>query len=190
MKHCETCTCPSASEKRQVPRHLPRIVPDDDETADETKPELLKAALSVEMNHITKLEAALRGLIHAARTSGGTAGRDEYLVKYCEAAEQVLNYEYERSAQETPPNEHPLVRALARRVWLTSERYLSGYRLTIGFETLSDVQAAHTEMTQAGSPVETSANESPAGRQDQGRQGAMAAPDPTPAVGDSAEKAP
>jgi hypothetical protein len=74
------------------------------------RPELLKAALDVEMEHIGKLECALRNLVHAARTSGGTAGRDEYLCQYCTKAELVLNYEYKRSAKEPSckyVHEHP-----------------------------------------------------------------------------------
>ena len=66
----------------------------------ETTPELLKAALSVEMEHIQRLETALRNLICAARTSGGVAGRDDYLMHYCQQAELVLNYEYKSSAVE------------------------------------------------------------------------------------------
>jgi hypothetical protein len=55
----------------------------------------------------------------------------------------------------------PLATALARKVYVTSERHLSGYRLILGFETLSDVQAAHTEVTHIGSSEEPSVAPTP-----------------------------
>jgi hypothetical protein len=38
--------------------------------------------------------------------------------------------------------------AMAKRVYVKSERHLSGYRLVIGFETLDAVQNAHSELVQ------------------------------------------
>lgn len=47
---------------------------------------------------------------------------------------------------ETSEPQSPVERALGRRVYLKSDRHLSGYRLVVGFETLTDIQAAHQEV--------------------------------------------
>jgi len=41
----------------------------------------------------------------------------------------------------------PLLKALSKRCYLMSEPHLSGFRLIIGFERLTDVQAAHTAVS-------------------------------------------
>lgn len=61
-------------------------------------PALMKAAATTDAEHIRRLEAAMRNLVHAARTSGGIAGRDEYLCQYCTEAEEVLAWEYGSTA--------------------------------------------------------------------------------------------
>lgn len=57
--------------------------------------DLMKAAIGVDLARIAELEKVLKELTFAARTTGGVAGPDEFLMRACRHAEFAL-----RSAEE------------------------------------------------------------------------------------------